>query len=171
MKDMTIQAAHGQYTDHGVPHGFTSLTPFIVVDPAVDAIAFYESALGASVTSRTDFPGPDGTTIVAHAELDFGAGRLQLGDPNPQYGLVPRQSGDSDSYSLAIYVADAEAVVARALELGATSREKLQTFVSGDRFGSIRDPFGIRWTVMTRIEDISESESAARVTAWAEQQG
>lgn len=171
MTHMSIRAAHGQHTDHGIPHGFTSLTPFIVVSPADDAISFYESVFGASVTQRADFPGPDGTTIVAHAELDLGDGRLQLGDPNPQYGLVPRQTGDSDCYSIAAYVADADEVVRRAVEHGATVREELQTFVSGDRFGSIRDPFGIRWTIMTRVEDLSDEQSASRVAEWAAQQG
>ncbi len=42
--------------------------------------------------------------------------------------------------------------------------------MSGDRFASIRDPFGVRWAVMTRVEDLSEEESAARVAAWAKEQ-
>lgn len=61
--------------------------------------------------------------------------------------------------------------VARAVEAGATVREAPSDFISGDRFASIRDPFGVRWSVMTRIEDLSEEESAARVAEWAAQQG
>jgi PhnB protein len=167
----TTTAAHGKYTHHGVPHGFTSLTPFIVVSPARDAIAFYRDAFSATLTQSTEFPGPDGTQIVAHAELDFGSGRLQLGDPSPQYGLVPRQDTDADCYSLALYVADIDATFDRAVELGATVREAPQTFASGDRFASIRDPYGIRWSVLTRVEDLSDEESAARVAEWAAQQG
>ena len=48
--------------------------------------------------------------------------------------------------------------------------ESPDTFVPGDRFASIRDPFGVRWSIMTRVEDLSEEESAARVTAWAKEQ-
>ena len=48
--------------------------------------------------------------------------------------------------------------------------ESPNTFVSGDRFASIRDPFGVRWSIMTRVEDLSEEESAARVAQWAEEQ-
>jgi len=47
-------------------------------------------------------------------------------------------------------------------------REAPSDFVSGDRFASIRDPFGVRWSVMTRVEDLSEEESAARVREWAQ---
>lgn len=60
-----------------------------------------------------------------------------------------------------------DAVVARAVAAGAAVREAPSTFVSGDRYASIRDPFGVRWSVMTRVEDLSEEESNARVEAWA----
>jgi PhnB protein len=88
----------------------------------------------------------------------------------PDYHLVPPPSGDDDCYSLGLYCEDADAVVARAEQAGATVREPLMTFVSGDRFASISDPFGIRWSIMTRVEDLSEEESARRVAEWARQQ-
>ena len=43
----------------------------------------------------------------------------------------------------------------------------MTAFVSGDRFASIRDPFGVRWSIMTRVEDLSPQESARRVAEWA----
>ncbi|HJB62625.1 MAG TPA: VOC family protein, partial [Candidatus Microbacterium pullistercoris] len=61
--------------------------------------------------------------------------------------------------------------VRRAVDAGATVREPVATFVSGDRYASIRDPFGVRWSVMTRVEDLSEEESARRVAEWAATQG
>jgi PhnB protein len=65
--------------------------------------------------------------------------------------------------------ADTDAVVARAEKAGATIREAAQTFLSGDRFASILDPFGQRWTVMTRVEDVSKDERDRRLAEWAEQ--
>lgn len=108
--------------------------------------------------------------VVVHAELDFGVGRLQIGEPNPDYHLVPAPTGDDDCYSLGLYCADADGLVARAEQRGATIREPLSTFVSGDRYASIRDPYGVRWSVMTRIEDLSEEESTRRVADWASTQ-
>lgn len=67
-----------------IPPGYTALTPYLVVDGAARALDFYASVFGATVVSRND--GPDGT--VAHAELDFGTGRLQLSDPAPSMGLI-----------------------------------------------------------------------------------
>jgi len=161
------RAADGVHTVNGTPRSATSLTPFVVVSPAADAIDFYVSVFGARLVDRTDLPGPDGTTSVAHAVLDLGQGLLQLGDPSPAYHLVARPDGDDDCYSLGLYRPDVDAVVERAVAAGATLREPVTDFVSGDRYASLRDPFGVRWSVMTRVEDLSDEESARRVAEWA----
>ena len=154
---------------NGRPDGYTTLTPFLVCSPAAEAIRFYEEVFGATVVSRMD--GPDGT--VPHAELDFGHGRLQLGDPADAYGLVAPtgQADDKVSGSTCIYVEDVDAVFAKAVERGATVRAKPDTFVTGDRFASIYDPFGHRWAVMTKVEDVSPEESERRLSEWAASQG
>ena len=155
----------GTHTTNGVPHGSTSLTPFLVVTAARDAIDFYRSVFGAELIDATEIG-----DVIVHAELDFGDGRMQLGEPNPDYGLVRAPDGDSACYSMALYCADVDEAVKRAEGAGATIREPLSTFVSGDRFASIQDPFGVRWTVMSRVEDLSEAESTQRVAAWASTQ-
>ena len=150
---------------HGRPDGYTTLTPFLVCSPAAEAIGFYEEVFGATVVSRMD--GAEGT--VLHAELDLGLGRLQLSDPSDAYGLVA-PSGYADdrvSGSTCIYVADVDAVFARAVEHGATVREEPATFVTGDRFASIYDPFGHRWAIMTKVEDVSPEEAERRLAEWA----
>ena len=157
-----INAASGEHTAAGRPHGFSTLTPFIAVSPAQAAIDFYVEVFGAQVVSVTAFG-----ELIVHAELDFGHGRLQLGKPTPASHLVPQNASDEASFSLGIYVEQVDAVVECAVAAGATVREPASDFVSGDRFASIRDPFGIRWSVMTRIEDLSDAESAQRVAEWA----
>ncbi|SDX30968.1 PhnB protein [Arthrobacter sp. cf158] len=167
MTDTTsTEAATGQYTTHGIPNGLTSLTPFLAVPNAKAAIAFYRDVFGARVVGETEMGG-----VVVHAELDFGNGHLQLGEPSPDYHLVPAPSGEDDCYSLGLYCPDADGLVRKAEQAGATIREPLTTFVSGDRYASIRDPFGVRWSIMTRVEDLSEEESNRRVEEWAAQQG
>ncbi len=154
--------AHGAHTTNGRPNGAASLTPFLVIPNAREAIAFYADVFGARVIDVTEMGGR-----VVHAELGFPVGRLQLGEPLPEYHLVAPPEGDDDCVSMGLYVPDVDTVVARALAAGARLREPVSDFVSGDRFASIRDPFGVRWSVMTRIEDLSEEESAARVRAWS----
>ena len=158
-------AADGAYTSDGTPHGATSLTPFLAIPDARGAIAFYREIFGARVVDVTEMGG-----VVAHAVLDFGHGLLQLGEPMPDYGLVAAPDGDQDCYSMGLYCPDVDAVVARAEAAGAAVRAAPSTFVSGDRFASIRDPFGVRWSIMTRVDDLSEEESARRVAAWAAEQ-
>lgn len=165
--EQTTQALTGAHTDHGTPHGFTALTPFHVVRDAAGALDFYQRVLGARVVDVTEMPDGKGGTLVAHATLDLGRGRLQIADPMPDFGLVPPPEGDAVCSSIALYVPDVDAVMAAAEAAGATVREPVTDFVSGDRFGSIRDPHGIRWAIMTRVEDLSDEESAERVRAWA----
>lgn len=148
-----------------IPQGYTSLTPFLVVDGAASAIEFYVSVFGATVTER--MTGSDDS--IAHAELDFGTGRLQLSDPNPAYGLAAVTRGDTVTHSMVLYCPDADAVVARAEAAGATVREPLSTFVTGDRFASIVDPFGQRWAVMTRVEEVDAAERERRLAEWADE--
>lgn len=156
--------ATGEHTTDGVPHGVTSLTPHLVVHPAAEAIGFYERVLGARVLDVFRIG-----DLVGEASLDLGNGRFTLGDPMPAYGITTPDP-QAATYSLAVHVPDVDATVGRAVAAGATLREPVTTFVSGDRYGSVVDPYGVRWTVMTRVEDLSPEESARRVAAWAAEQ-
>lgn len=158
----THTGATGAHTTDGRPHGATSLTPFLAIRGAKEALEFYRDVFGARITDVTEFDG-----VLVHAGLDFGLGLLEIGEPSPAYALVPAPEGEVDCYSIGVYVSDVDAVTARAVAGGASVREEPSTFVSGDRYSSIRDPFGVRWSIMTRVEDLSEQESAARVAAWA----
>jgi PhnB protein len=129
----------------GKPDGYTTLTPFLVCQPAAAAIEFYTAVFGASLVSRMDGPGD----TVMHGELALGDGRLQLSDPMDEYGLVPPSGAAADrvSSSTCIYVSDVDAVFELAVEHGATVREKPSTFVTGDRSLHLRlafDTAGIR---------------------------
>jgi uncharacterized glyoxalase superfamily protein PhnB len=184
--------ADGEHTTNGTPHGSTSLTPHIVVTPAAAALEFYRDVFGATIVDVTRFPAPapeprevpDATTpdssdaadaqtpadLIAHAVLDLGNGMITLSDPLPDYGLAALDPDAGHPYSLALYVPDVDALTARAEAAGATVRERPATFVSGDRFSSLLDPFGVRWSIMTRVEDLSPAESARRVADWASTQ-
>lgn len=157
----------GKYTKNGTPDGFTTITPFIVLKNPSEAVEFYQAVFNAKIKDIVEFSDGNGNKIVVHAELDFGNGFLQLGAANPAYKLVLPPEGDNACYSLAIYVADVDQVFENAMARGAKVREPIKNFASGDRFGSVLDPFGVRWTIMTRIEDLSEEESSRRVKEWA----
>lgn len=151
-----------------VPAGYTTLTPYYCVEGAERAIAFYEAVFGARVVSRND--GPDGT--IAHCELELADGRMQLSDPAPDHHLVARPGDAEDvSNSTVVYLPDVDAAYARAVELGARGYGEPETFVTGDRYAAFLDPFGHRWAVMTRVEDVDPDEARRRVDAWLAEQG
>ncbi|MDV7357246.1 VOC family protein [Rhodococcus oxybenzonivorans] len=150
-----------------VPHGYTTITPYLVVAGGAAAIDYYTEVFGATVVQRMD--GPDGS--VMHAELDFGNGRLQLSDPMPTMGLHAPDGTNTVNHSYVLYCEDVDATFRRAVERGATVFEEPSTFVTGDRFGSILDPFGHRWAIMTRVENVSDEEAQRRVEEWAAAQG
>jgi uncharacterized glyoxalase superfamily protein PhnB len=144
-----------------IPEGYHSLVPFIVVNEAAKAIKFYEQVFGAKVLMRND--GPDGS--VMHCDLKIGDSVLQLGDANPQWGLEA-PNAEQITGSLALYVEDCDAVFAKAVEAGATVREEPSVFLTGDRYASIADPFGRRWSIMTRVEEVSHEEAERRIDEW-----
>ena len=158
------RAADGAHTKNGLPAGYSSLTPHVVASPAARAIEFYQKVFGARLVDETRMG-----ELVAHATLELASGRFTVSDALPSYELVA-PTGGATAMSLGIYVPDVDATVERALAAGARLREPVSTFVSGDRFGSIVDPFGVRWAVMTRVEDLSDEESAERVRRWAAEQ-
>jgi uncharacterized glyoxalase superfamily protein PhnB len=149
-----------------IPDGYHSITPFIVVNEAAKAIEWYQDVFGASVLMRND--GPDGT--VMHCELQIGDSILQLGDANPQWGLGAPDP-DQITASLVLYVPDCDAVYAKAVEAGAQVREEPSVFLTGDRYASINDPFGRRWSIMTRVEDVPRAEAERRIDEWIASMG
>ena len=161
---MTDAPAAAEKALRPVPDGYTSLTPFLCVADGDAAIDFYRDVFGATLVTRMDLPGGG----VAHAELDFGQGRLQLSDAMPDFGLVAPSGEDRVSQSTCLYTADVDAVTARAVERGATLREAPTTFVTGDRFASVMDPFGHRWAILTRVEDVPLAEQERRLAEWAQ---
>jgi PhnB protein len=144
-----------------IPDTYRRVTPCLIVQGAVEALEFYAKVFGA--TERMRFPGPGGT--VAHAEIQIGDSVVIIEDEVPQRGTkAPPPGGlDGSPSSLFIYVEDVDAVMARAVELGATLQRPPQEQFYGDRDGSIVDPFGHGWTVATHVEDVAPEELARRM--------
>ncbi|GAA2265610.1 VOC family protein [Glycomyces scopariae] len=151
---------------HPIPEGYHSITPFIVVKDAAKAIDWYAEVYGARTLTRNDMP--DGT--VAHCEIQIGNSIVQLGDVNEAFGMA-EPDPERITASLVLYVEDCDAVFAKAVEHGARVREEPAVFVTGDRYASIADPFGRRWAIMTRVEDVSREEGERRVNEWMASMG
>ena len=148
-------------TVNPIPDGYHSLTPYLAVPDGPGAIEFYQRVFGAEVVSRQDLP--DGK--VAQAELRIGNSMLQLSDEMPQIGLRA-PNGEWVHSSLVHYTEDVDATFGRAIEAGARQVEPVSTFVTGDRYGTVVDPFGHRWAILTKVENVSKEEADRRINEW-----
>jgi PhnB protein len=144
-----------------IPDAYRRVTPCLIVQGGVKALQFYAAVFGA--TERMRFPGPGGT--VAHAEIQIGDSVVIIEDEAPERGTkAPPPGGVAGSpSSLFIYVEDVDAVVARAVELGAGLQRSPQDQFYGDRDGHIVDPFGHGWTIATHVEDVGPEELMRRI--------
>jgi PhnB protein len=144
-----------------IPDSYRRVTPSLTVQGAAKALEFYAAVFGA--TERMRFPGPGGT--IAHAEIQIGDSVVIVEDEDPHRGTkAPPVGGLPGSpASLFIYVEDADAVVARAVELGATVQRPAADQFYGDRDGYIIDPFGHGWTVASHVEDVTPDELGRRM--------
>jgi PhnB protein len=144
-----------------IPDGYRRVTPALVVHGGVKALEFYAEVFGA--TERMRFPGPGGT--IAHAEIEIGDSVVIVEDASPEMGTkAPPPGGvDGSPTFLFIYVEDVDAVVERAVKLGATLKRAPQDQFYGDRDGYIVDPFGHGWTIATHVEDVEPEEMMRRL--------
>ena len=141
-----------------IPDGYHTATPYLTLDDAAAAIAYYEKAFGAKERVRMDTP--DGK--VGHAELEIGDSLVMLSDEFPQGSTrSPKELGGT-SAGVFMYVEDVDAVVKRAVDAGATVTMEVADQFWGDRFGSIRDPFGHSWSIATHVEDVTPEQVAER---------
>jgi PhnB protein len=144
-----------------IPDSYRRITPCLVVQGGDEALEFYAAVFGA--TERMRIPNPDGT--VAHAEIEIGDSVLIVEEESSTFGTkAPPPDGLAGSPAfLYIYVEDVDAVVARAVKLGAQVKRPPQDQFYGDRDGYIIDPFGHGWTIASHVEDVEPAEMMQRM--------
>jgi PhnB protein len=134
-----------------IPPEYGSITPYLVIPRCAEAIDFYKKAFGAEERMRMPMPGGG----IGHAELKIGDSIVMLASGGPEWPAT--------SALICLYVEDCDAVFKRAVDAGAEVLEPLSDKFYGDRAGSVRDPFGQRWSIMTHVEDISPEEMQKRM--------
>ena len=148
-----------------VPEDFHTITPHLVVQGVPAAVAWYTTALGAHELLRNK--APDGERIM-HCELLLGDSRFFVVDEFPGALLSPTSLGGS-TVTLHLYVEDVDAIFSRAVAAGAEVLLPVSDQFWGDRYGMLRDPFGHRWSIASRIEDLSPRQLQARAADWAKE--
>ena len=135
-----------------------SLAPYLVVDGAAQAIAFYTRAFGAKETMRLAEPGGR----IGHAEITIGDALVMLADEHPEINIRGPKALGGSPVTLHLQIDDVDAVAAGAVAAGATVVFPVKDQFYGKRSGRFEDPFGHVWILSTHVEDVSTEEMQRR---------
>jgi PhnB protein len=138
-----------------VPKGYGSVTPSLNVSDAKGFIKFCEKAFGAE--TRTVMPGPNGK--VMHAEIVIDDSLVMVSDAVQE----PARPAN-----LFLYVPKVDKTFAKAVKAGAKVLSAVEDTFWGDRWGRVEDPLGNRWSIATRVEEVSPKKLKKRMAKQAD---
>ena len=142
-----------------IPEGYSSVTPYLIVRGAAQALDYYKMAFDAEELMR--FPGPDGR--IMHAEIQIGDARVMVADESPEMGHKSPATLGGNATGLMLYVTDVDDTFQRAISAGGKVMQPVKDQFYGDRSGNVTDPFGHTWTIATHIEDVAPDELQRRM--------
>lgn len=145
-----------------IPEGFHTLTTHLVVNDGAKAIEYYKKAFGAKEIAR--MPGPHGK--IMHAEIQIGDTRVMLNDESPEMGARSPKTLGGSPVTLTLYVTDCDKVFKQAVAAGGTATMPMADQFWGDRYGTLKDPFGHQWAVATHKEDLTPEQMDERAQAF-----
>jgi PhnB protein len=125
------------------PGGKGTVTPYVAVRGAAAWLKFVEQVF----ETKPPFVVQNEDGTIGHAEITIGDSIVMAFDAQPDWPDLPSL--------LSVYVDDADAAVARAVEAGATIVTELTTSkIVGDRGARIKDPAGNIWWLMHHVYDV-----------------
>lgn len=143
-----------------IPEGYHSVTPYLSIKGAAEALEYYKKAFGAIELSRMEHDGK-----IGHAEIKIGDSPIMLADEFPEMDFVSPKTLGGSPVGLMIYVEDVDNIFKQAIEAGGVEKKPVQDQFYGDRSGTLTDPYGHVWTVATHKEDVSPEEIDKRLAA------
>lgn len=153
----SLSDSEGAQTKHlvsYVSHGAQEIMPYLFIQGAKNAITFYQQAFAAKEEMCLTMP--DGR--VAYAAIKIGNARILLADEFPEMNVHSPKSLKGSPVTVHLYVKDADSIIQKATDLGASILKPVEDQFFGDRSGSIIDPYGHVWTIATHKKDIPNEE-------------
>ncbi len=151
---------------HYVPDGYRTVTPYLTLTGAAEAIEWYKTVLNAEEVTR--MAGPDGR--IMHAEIRIGDSMIMLGEEMTDMGSRSPKTLGGTATGIMLYVDKVDEWFARATAAGATATMPPADMFWGDRYAKITDPWGHDWSLGTHIEDVPPQETMKRAEAWMKEQ-
>jgi len=155
-KKRTTSSSRKSKAVAGIPKGFRTVTPYLVVSNASEAIEFYKKAFGAREMLRHAMP--DGK--ILNAQLKIGDSMILLSDEFPGADVKSPTSLGSSTVTLHIYVKDVGKLWDQAISAGATVKMPLNNQFWGEKYGQLQDPFGHSWSLSQHVK-MSDEEMQA----------
>lgn len=122
------------------PAGYTSVSPYLIVDGASETIDFLKDVFGGVELRR--FPDPAGKVI--HAEVRIDDTVVMIADAAEGWPALQSH--------VHVYVPDVDGTYQRALEAGATSVQEPVKKEDEDKRGGVKDAGGTTWWIATKVE-------------------
>ena len=123
------------------PLGYTTVSPYLVVDGASQTIDFLVRVFGATELRRF----PDSTGKLMHSEVRIDDTVVMIADGGGDWPPIPS--------NVHVYVPEVDAVYRRALEAGATSVQEPVKKDDEDKRGGVKDSGGTTWWIATKVEE------------------
>jgi uncharacterized glyoxalase superfamily protein PhnB len=134
------------------PDGYQTVTPQTIVENARSTLDFVQRVFGGEIVELME----DGDRVI-HSEVMIGDSKVMIASANEEFPVFP--------FLVTVYVDDADAIYAKAIEQGAASLREPEDQFYGDRTGGVLDDQGNQWWISTHIEDVSPEEMQRRMAA------
>ena len=128
-----------------IPNDFHTVTPYLTIRNASEAIKFYIRAFGATELERMEDP----SGAIANAIIEIGDSKLLIRDETSDTPGPESLAGTS--VMIHLYVEDVDKVAEQAVSAGAEVLIPIADQFYGDRSGRLADPYGHVWIISTRI--------------------
>ncbi len=137
-----------------IPEGYRTVPPYLILNDATAALAFYKIVFGAVELMRLPMPGGK----IGHAEIVIGDSLIMLADEFPDMGCKSAITLGGSPVGIHLYLEDVDNIFVQACSAGAKASKPVENQFYGDRSGTLTDPFGYDWHIATHIEDVPEEE-------------
>ena len=131
-----------------IPKGFHSVTPYLSISGATEALEWYKKAFGAKELAREATP--DGK--IMHARIRIGDSIVMVSDSFQGGSPGASTSSGGPAVTLHIYSKNVDKVWQQAVDAGAKVKMPIDNQFWGERYGQLSDPFGHNWSVSQRVQ-------------------
>ena len=138
----------------GVPVGYHSVQPYLILNGCSEAMDFYKRVFGAEEKLKMK----RNSGLISHAELQIGDSIIMMADQSPEMNGYGPAHFNGSPVSLMMYVKDCDRVYQQAIAAGATSLREPTDMPYGARMGGVCDPFGYSWWIATHMKDMSRED-------------